>query len=234
MLPQIEQLLILQDRDQKLKQLKAELATIPLERKRVDQTLASKTAALEKIKTESRDLEVTRKNLELDARARRDSVAKYRTQQFQTRKNEEFQALGQEIGRLEREIATTEDREIEVMERLEKIQGEARRAEADFKAAQASNEQQLGLLQKKKGVAEERLRELEIERKRLADSLDPDILFQYSRLFTSKGGDAVVPIEHEVCMGCHMKNTATTVHRAKLGRDVVHCEQCGRILYWSD
>ncbi|MBV9298906.1 MAG: hypothetical protein JO066_08005 [Verrucomicrobia bacterium] len=31
-----------------------------------------------------------------------------------------------------------------------------------------------------------------------------------------------------------MKNTSALVHRAKLGREIVHCEQCGRILYHPD
>jgi predicted nucleic acid-binding Zn-ribbon protein len=56
-------------------------------------------------------------------------------------------------------------------------------------------------------------------------------LVRYERIFQSKGGNAVVSIEHEVCMGCHMKNTTTNVHRAKLAREVVYCDQCGRMLY---
>ena len=57
-----------------------------------------------------------RKSLELDAQSRRDSIAKYKTQQFQTRKNEEFQAIGHEIQRFEKEIEKIEDHEIEIME----------------------------------------------------------------------------------------------------------------------
>jgi predicted nucleic acid-binding Zn-ribbon protein len=35
-------------------------------------------------------------------------------------------------------------------------------------------------------------------------------------------------------MGCHMKNTSALVHRVRLGREIVHCEQCGRILYYAE
>ena len=41
------------------------------------------------------------------------------TQQFQTRKNEEFQALTNEIKRFEADIEKIEDREIELMEEAE-------------------------------------------------------------------------------------------------------------------
>ena len=69
----------------------------------------------------SRELEVRRKNLELDAQSRRDSIGKYKAQQFQTRKNEEFQAISLEIHRFEKEIEHIEDNEIEIMELSERI-----------------------------------------------------------------------------------------------------------------
>jgi uncharacterized protein len=231
MLKEIEQLLLLQDRDQKIKIFKAELETVPFEQERIDQQLAAKQSAFEQLKHRSRELELRRKNLELDAQSRRDSIAKYKTQQFQTRKNEEFQAIGQEIHRFEREIERIEDDEIEVMELSERIQSEIAHSEQELKAAKRQSEKQQADLKRKQSILEERLREAQTEREQLTQGLDPNLLFQYTRLFATKGGNAVVPVEHEFCMGCHMKNTSALVHRAKMGLDIVHCEQCGRILY---
>jgi predicted nucleic acid-binding Zn-ribbon protein len=231
MLKELEQLLLLQDRDQKIQMFKAELETVPLEGNRIDQLLAAKQSAFEQLKQRSRELEVRRKSLELDAQSRRDSIAKYKTQQFQTRKNEEFQAIGQEINRFEKEIEQIEDNEIEIMELSERIQSELGHSEQELNTAKRQSEQQRADLNRKQLILEERLREVQVEREQLTQGLDPDLLFQYTRLFATKGGNAVVPVEHEFCMGCHMKNTSALVHRAKLGRDIVHCEQCGRILY---
>ena len=36
------------------------------------------------------------------------------------------------------------------------------------------------------------------------------------------------------CMGCHMKLTTQTAVRVKNEKEIVHCEQCGRILYYSE
>ena len=74
------------------------------------------------------------------------------------------------------------------------------------------------------------LTELTAERATRAAAVDEDLLEHYERLFASKNGNAVVALEHEVCMGCHMKITTQTVVRVK-GDEIVHCEQCGRILY---
>ena len=234
MLKEIEQLLLLQERDQKIKMYKAELETVPLEQQRIEQFVTAKSNAFDQLRQRSRDVEVQRKMLELDAQSRRDSIAKYKTQQYQTRKNDEFQAISQEIHRFEQEIERIEDHEIELMEQTEQFQKEAVYAEAELKAAKRQAELQQADLKKKESTLGERLKQAEIDSEQLSKGLDPDLLFRYTRLFATKGGNAVVPVEHEFCMGCHMKNTTALVHRAKLGREIVHCQQCGRILYYAD
>jgi uncharacterized protein len=170
----------------------------------------------------------------LDAQSRRDSIAKYKAQQYQTRKNDEFQAITQEIHRFEKEIEQIEDQEIELMEQTEQLQKEAAQAELDLKAAKRQSELQHADLKTKESTLGERLTLAEADREKLSEGLDSDLLFRYTRLFATKGGNAVVPVEHEFCMGCHMKNTSAMVHRVRLGRDIVHCEQCGRILYYAN
>jgi predicted nucleic acid-binding Zn-ribbon protein len=231
MLPEIEQLLLIQDRDQKTKAYQIELSSVPLERQRVEQTLQNRSDAFDQIKLRAKEIEVHRKKLELDAGSRRDTIAKYKTQQSQTRKNEEFQMLGQSIARLEQEIDQIEDQEIVLMEQGETASRETQRAEAELKTSRTQVEQQLTALAKKQETLEQRLRDIAAERETLAAAIDGDLLARYQRLFTSKNGTPIVPVEHEVCMGCHMKNTTTTVHKAKLAREIVYCEQCGRILY---
>jgi len=232
MLAEIEQLLVVQDHDTKIKALQNELQTLPFERKRLEQLIQDRTGGLERTRQNSKEMEVQRKKLELDASTRRDQIAKYKTQQFQTRKNDEFQALSNEIGRLENEINKIEDQEIDLMEQAETVSREIQSAESAFKVEHAQMQQQLASLSQKGELLSKALEETKAARARAASAIaDPELLTRYERIFTSKGGSAVVPIEHEVCMGCHMKNTTANVHRAQLARELVYCEQCGRILY---
>src|SRR6187551_2044665 len=101
MLPEIEKLLVLQDRDRKIRTLKQELKMAPLERKGLEEKLTATMQSLESAKLKGKENEVERKKLENEAQAKRDSIAKFQTQKFQTRKNEEFQALNNEIKRYE-------------------------------------------------------------------------------------------------------------------------------------
>jgi uncharacterized protein len=232
MLPEIELLLAVQDHDTNIKALENELQTLPFERTRLEKAIEDRTASLERSRQRAKEIEVERKKLELDASTRRDQIAKYKTQQYQTRKNDEFQALGNEIARLEKEINQIEDHEIDLMEQAENAGREIKRAESDFKVEQAQLQQQLASLKQKGELLTKALDETKTARAKAAAAFtDPELLSRYERIFHSKGGNAVVPIEHEVCMGCHMKNTTTNVHRAKLAREIVYCEQCGRMLY---
>src|ERR1700756_154056 len=149
MLAEIEQLLVVQDHDTNIKALQNELQTLPFEQNRLEKAIQDRTAGLERVRQRAKEIEVERKKLELDAATRREQIAKYKTQQFQTRKNDEFQALGNEITRLEKVINQIEDHEIDLMEQAENIGREIQRAESDFKVEQTQLQQQLIALKQK-------------------------------------------------------------------------------------
>ena len=234
MLPEIEKLLVLQDRDQRIKTLKTELKNAPLERKDLETRLAATAADAEKAKASLRELEVEKKRLEVEAQSKRDQINRFKTQQMQTRKNEEFQALAHEITHFENEISKIEDRELEVMEQIEVAKPVLAEAEKNVAAAKGRVAAQIADLETKIATLSDTLQTTEAERAALTEGVDEDLLDQYNRLFTSKGGNPVVSLEHEVCTGCHMKLTTQTLVRVRGGKEIVHCEQCGRILYWAE
>ena len=231
---ELEQLLVLQDRDQKVRQIQTETKSLPLQRKNLEAQLATSIANLEALKQRARQLEVDRKRLELDAGVRADSVAKLRTQQYETRKNDEFRAMGNEIERYEKEIQAIEDQELELMEQQDKLKAEVAAEEKKTAGARDSIARQVADLEAKAKALEARLHDLTKERAELASKIDEDVLDRFERLFASKGDAAVVALEHDVCTGCHMKITTQTAVRVKGGKEIVSCEQCGRILYYAE
>ena len=63
-----------------------------------------------------------RKRLELDVGTRNESIARLKTQRYETRKNDEFSAMGREIERYQNEISALEDQELELMEQADVTQ----------------------------------------------------------------------------------------------------------------
>ena len=228
---ELEQLLILQDRQQKIRQIQTEIKTLPLERGRLESQLAASAASVDSLKHKTRQLEVERKKLELDVGTRTDSIARLKTQQYQTRKNDEFQALGHEIERYQNEIQKLEDQELELMIESDKLKAEVDAAEESARTTKGTISRQLANLETKSKALETQQGELTSEREALASKIDADLLDQFERLFNSKGDAAIVAVEHGVCTGCHMKVTTATASQVKAGKEIVSCENCGRILY---
>lgn len=231
---ELEQLLILQDRAQQIRQVEAELKSVPLERKSLDAQVAAASARLEAVKDRARHVEMEKKKLELDVGTRNESIARLRTQQYETRKNDEFSAMGREIERYQQEISGLEDQELDLMEQADQLKVQIAAEEKQTAAAKEAIAKQTVNLEAKQATLEGRLEELKKEREELAAKVDEDLLDRFNRLFTSKGDAAVVALEHDVCTGCHMKVTTATVVRVKGGKEIVSCEQCGRILYLAE
>jgi predicted nucleic acid-binding Zn-ribbon protein len=231
---ELEQLLILQNRQQKIKQIQTEIRTIPQQRQSLEAQLAAGLAALTALKSKGQHLEMDRKKLELDAGTRRESINRLKTQQYETRKNDEFRAMGNEIERYEKEIQAIEDHELELMDQAEKLKGELAIEDKKAAGARESIARQMADLEQKGKTLEGQLNQLTAERTEIASKVEEELLSRFERLFVSKGDAAVVALEHEVCTGCHMKVTTQTAHRVKNGKEIVSCEQCGRILYASE
>jgi predicted nucleic acid-binding Zn-ribbon protein len=231
---ELEQLLVLQDRQQKIRQIQTEIKTIPQQRQNLEAQLAASAAAFAALKSKAQHLEMDRKKLELDAGTRQESINRLKTQQYETRKNDEFRAMGNEIERYEKEIRLIEDQELELMDQAEKLKVEVVAEDKKASGARDSIARQMADLEEKAKTLEGRLNELTAERTELSGKIEEDLLGRFERLFASKGDAAIVALEHEVCTGCHMKVTTQTAHRVRNGKEIVSCEQCGRILYAAE
>jgi len=232
MLPEIEKLLVLQDRDQRIASLKNEIKTVPIERKALEERLAAAAAGADKAKTGVRALEVEKKRLETEVQGKREQIAKFKTQQMQTRKNEEFQAFGLQIKHFEGEITKIEDRELEIMEAMEADRPALAAAERSVAEAKERVARQIGELEEKAAILKGQLETAEAGRKALTEGISEETLEEYERLFATKGGQAVVAADHEFCTGCHMKLITQTLVKVKGNHEIATCEDCGRILYY--
>lgn len=231
MLEVIEKLLALQDRDQRLRAFHSELDSIPGEIKTKERLIADAAARLESAKTRAKEIEVAKKNLQLEAGTKRDQIARYKTQHMQTRKNEEFTALSHEIETAEKVVSEIEDREVDLMEEAEGLKPKIAEADATFVSEKQKYDAQIASLRGKGDNLRERILEFDGIRKTCAEGIEEDLLDRYERLFKTKNGAAVVALENDICTGCHMKVTTQTVVEVKGGKQVVSCPQCARILY---
>ncbi len=231
MLEAIEKLLALQDRDQRLRTLRLELQAIPGEIASKQKLVQDAAARLDNARSRFKAIEVEKKALDVEIAAKRDQIARYKTQQLQTRKNEEYSALSHEIENAERAISAIEDKELALMEEAEGLAPQLAAADKAHAEDKTKYEAQIATIREKEGNLKNRIDELAAGRSVLLEGLDEDLIERYDRIFETKNARAVVPVEHDVCTGCHMKVTAQTSLALRSDKSIVSCPQCGRLLH---
>lgn len=231
-----EQLLEVQQHDTRLDQLAHRRDGLP-ERERIveaDQVLATvegqiaaQTEAVAEARRAQRRIEDELATHEaragqLDAKLYDGSVSAIR----------ELQDLQTELETVRGHISTVEDADLEALERLEAAQSRqvelesmraevlARRGEAEVSLTAAAAE------------IDAEADEVTAARTVAATGIPAELLDEYERLRRSLGGVAVARLNRHRCEGCHLELSAVEVDRiGKLDpAEMVHCEECGRLL----
>jgi len=229
----IRKLLILQDRDMKFSRLEYELESLDPERESTKRESLNRQQVLEQTKQHMIQLEVRRKDLDNDVETKKEQIQKYAQQQLQTRKNEEYTALGREIDHVREAISKIEDEELEMMEEIDAYKPKIEEAKAVAEEAKAHETKALADFDKREKNIEKELDELEEELNTLSSELDGKIVRHYERLRETKSGDAVVGVDHGSCGGCHMKLQTQQLVDARSNREMVTCPNCNRLLYYT-
>ena len=194
MLEAIEKLLILQDRDRKIRRVEQELGHIGPERETLRTKAATAQTQLDAAKNRIKQIESERKRLELDVEAKKTQIEKYANQQLQTRKNEEYRALAHEIELCKADIVKIEDQEIVLMEQGEAAQKEIARATQEANEAKKLVDNQVAQLDQREENLKKELAELQSGRAELAAAVEETARARYERLFKSKGDNVVVGV----------------------------------------
>ena len=231
MSPALESLIVLQERDRKLLELRNDLDRIPREEQRAGEHLGDDRREVEEATDALRHCEMDIKTVEIDIGTRRTTIERLHKQQFETKKNEEYQALGHEVARYKEQVDELETRELELMEVRDACRARLDKGKKALAKTQAFVDDELAQLAERRANIEKEIADLTLERETLAEAVPDSVLSLYSRLLESKGGMALSHVTADgQCDGCHMKLVAATLIKARSGQEVVQCENCARIL----
>lgn len=235
--PLLEKLLILQDRDLRRKALETQLRAVPQETAQVEQKIAGEKAAIDGAKAELRDLESKKKLLETEIGLAEGKLGKYRTQQSQVRKNDEFKALGHEIETTESAIGAFEEQELGIMYAIDEAKKKFAAAEAVLKTNISGHEGRIKVLREREANLAVELKSAQVEVATAREPIAEPRLKVYDRI-AIRNLPAVVAVSGGKCGGCHLKVSSEVESAARgKGADATTplptCDQCGRIVYWE-
>lgn len=224
-------MLTLQDRDRKMLQLLREQKDVPARKQLIESRLQAHRESLKASQEEIKKLTATLKNIEVEIEGKKDLIKKYRDQQLQAKKNEEYRALEHEIATVQKQIRAFEDKEIVEMERMEELQKKQTEHQQDFQAEEKQVAAELQVLEQRVGNIQQELDQFRAERTALTAGIEPAWLSRYERILQKTGNFGMVPVEKNCCGGCHMTLPPSVVHEARRGTAITTCNYCGRMLY---
>ncbi|MBI4417196.1 MAG: hypothetical protein HY563_00360 [Ignavibacteriales bacterium] len=160
----------------------------------------------------------------------RETIEKYKSQQFQVKTNKQYDALTREIdaalekiNKLQKEMEALEGKVTVTKQDLEKLGPEIETLKKELEERNAE-------LQLVNSEHEEEELKLRHEREKLVVRIDKSDLRRYERIREAKDGKAVVPVRRNACGGCFKRVPPQTVLELRKNTRLIQCEHCGRIL----
>jgi uncharacterized protein len=232
MLPEIENLLRLQEADKEIRRLQEEIAELPKRVAVIEQKLAGTKAQLEKAQAAVKADEATRRKHDTAITDLRGKISKYRDQSLDVKTNDQYKALLHEIQFAEKEIASTEDKILELMLNADARDKEVKAAQAELKAETAEIEKEKAAARERTAEDEKLLTEWRGKRDQLRAGVTEDLLRHYERVSKFRGSGISEVRDHK-CMACQVMLRPQTYNEVRTGQQTVVCDSCQRILYFN-
>jgi predicted nucleic acid-binding Zn-ribbon protein len=232
MLPEIENLLRLQEADKEIRRLQDEVAELPKRVAAIEHRLADTKAQLEKAQAAVKTDEAARRKYETAITDLRGRISKYRDQSLDVKTNEQYKALLHEIQFAEKEIAATEDKILELMVNADARDKEVRAAQAELKAEAAEIEKEKIEARERTAEDEKQLTEWRAKRDQMRAGVNEDLLRHYERVAKFRGSGISEVRDHK-CMACQVMLRPQTYNDVRTGQQTVVCDSCQRVLYFN-
>jgi len=232
MLPDIENLLRLQEADKEIRRLQDEIAELPKRVAAIEQKLAGTKAQLEKAQASVKADEAARRKYETSIQDLRGKISKYRDQSLDVKTNDQYKALLHEIQFAEKEIGAAEDKILELMLNTDTREKEVKAAQAELKAETAEIEKEKADAHDRTAEDEKQLKEWRGKRDQMRAGIDADLLRHYERVSKFRGTGISEAFDHK-CMACQVMLRPQTYNEVRTGQHAVVCDSCQRILYFN-
>jgi predicted nucleic acid-binding Zn-ribbon protein len=230
--PQIEKLLIVQARDIELQKIEQELSRIPKERAAVESQIKAEEGNIEAAAEALKAKEVERHELDSEVKSKEATINRFRTQQLEVKKNDEYRALTQQIEQNEQAIAELEEREIALMIEIDAVRATYETEKNTIELRIKQERERIEQLNEREVNLSKSIESARSELNSARSAADPGFLEHYDRVRKlTKRPPYVAPIEAHKCGGCHLRVSNEVSGSAGVHGEPHFCDQCARIVY---
>lgn len=203
----------------------------PAQQQMLKEELEKKRNNLKKFEEKFRNLQLEKKDKELEFASKEEGMHKAQGQLYQLKTNKEYQSKLSEINSKKADVSVLEETVLKLIENLEKAEAELK----ELKDSLAGEEKKI--MEEDAAIIEQLSRikgeidVLEGKKSILARDIDKSIFKVYEKLIVSRLGLAIAPLQNESCGACYMKASHQKINEIKMYKDLVFCGSCLRILY---
>ena len=229
---EFKNLLLLHSRDRRSKSLENELQNLPKVMAALDHSIAIEKESIAIATTELRTLETRNKTLEGEITSIGEQIIRQKNKQLEVKKNEEYQALENEIANLASKANEKEDEQIEVLIKIDDARQTAKIAEEKITLRVIDLEKQRVELDDRENELKQNIEELSQEISLSRTEVEVPMLEVYDRtkkILTKP--PYIAPIEDQKCSGCNLRVSNDVISSVLVEQKLTQCDQCGRIVY---
>ncbi|MDD4955728.1 MAG: C4-type zinc ribbon domain-containing protein [Candidatus Omnitrophica bacterium] len=231
---EIYKLVQLQNVDSQIYHLKSKKETeIPAALETLKNEFESRKKDFEVFSEKLKQLQVKKKEKELDLATKEENVKKSQGQLFQLKSNKEYHAKLTEIASLKADVSLLEEDVLKALDEIETADKKAKEEKEALAEEEKKYKETEAKLKSELADIDAKIKSLEENKVSVAKDIDKNVLNKYERLIKTRYGRAMAPVDAstENCGACNMKVTAQKINEIKMYDQLVFCESCVRILY---
>jgi len=229
--PDLQNLIALQNLEQKIAELQKEIASVPQkiesfreEITRLNQTHQSKVDHHE-------ELGKHRRASEGDVDMRASKLSRLKEQLMTVKTNKEYTALLHEIENAQEQIRKAEDEILEIMEEMENLEKDLSASEKEVGVKTKQLEDSIGKAEESVPQMEQEIIRMDEQKSSTESLIRSELLYEYRRTAEIGKGIALAEAKDELCTMCHVR-IRPQVYADLLRTDTIRvCDSCSRILY---
>ncbi len=229
----LERLIQLQKLDAEILRKTRLLESLPREIHHLNVEVESAHNALKAFDAKVEEDKKTRRDLEREVETVKDQIAKDKSKLPAVKTNVEYRAILKELENYDKKIHDIEDRQLEIMEKLENAQNSRKATEESVK--EAEKRVKAAVAEKEAALAElkKRMETLQGGRALLVEGVSATVLSSYEKTLKARDGLGVTKIEDMLCSGCNQMIPPQLYYQIKSTDEIYKCPHCSRYLYFE-
>ncbi len=221
----------LQKIDSKIDEINKVKGELPLEVQDLEDEMAGLKTRIDNINAEIEELNTLTKQRKREVDQAKIMIGNYKEQQNNVRNNREFDAITKEIEYQELEIELAEKRLKEYATGIKNKKAQLEEAESHVAERNIDLSAKRAELEGIEAETAPRVAEFEAQAAVAKSKIDERLLVAYDRIRRNvRNGLAVVTVRRDACGGCFNRIPPQRQADIRLGKKIIICEYCGRIL----